>query len=175
MQKLGRPGKMAQLLGLLNGNISFAALKPPRFLIAFFDGKIYQIEGLKLEEKAFNDWCKMNVRETDSLQVFEEKRSDVKPEDFQCIGSDKGAILLPKHKDPEIRPKVEKQVREQFHLAEQIQIKPKQIKQEEKEVKEEIAVMPTRKTSGLMSEYGITWAVSDNSLYTDNKNYSPLR
>lgn len=77
-------------------------------------------------------------------------------------------------KQPEtIAPKLERQVKRQFHLPDAVKIVAKEIKEK---VKEEITVKPTRKTSGLMSRYGEDWQLSDLSLYTDNKtNYSPLR
>lgn len=215
-QKLDKQSKLARLKSILTGSLSFEILKPPKYFFAFFNGTFYQIENLKLNEDEFCKWKEENVRPTDSLQIFEEKLSHLSPEDYKCIGSDKGTILIPKHKEPEIivrptdpnfffdilkdtskdivlkiptthevkqpetsqdeiiketlAPKLERQVKRQFQIPDEVKIVAKEIKEK---VKEEITAKPTRKTSGLMSEYGITWGVLEPELYRNSK-YSPL-
>ena len=206
--KLDKKSKLNRLISLLNGSLGFEILKPPAFHVAFFDGIFYQVENLKLSESEFNKWKEINIRDTDSLQVFEEKLTRLS--DCEIVGGKNGAVILPKrteqitvkptdsnfflsllkdtskdietvkanvynHFEPVVNElpervvpaKIEREVRKQFHLPDAVKIQAKEV------VKEEIAVMPTRKTSGLMSEYGITWGVSDPSLY-NKANCSPL-
>lgn len=102
MKNLDKPGKIARLLGILDGSFSFDVMKPPKVHVAFFNGSFYQIENLKLSEDEFKKWSEKNIRDIDTVQVFEEKLANLTPEDFHCVSGDNGAVLIPKHKEPKV-------------------------------------------------------------------------
>ncbi len=150
--------KVNILRSILNGKLSFDILKPPKFYTGICEDGVYQIEGKTYDEAEFQAWKKSTLRDCDQLCILEQWRYNKNVEDGKDVEDVEEmpvqAITTPLQADNNNTETVSvRPVKKAKHTN---KTKPKPLHNAE------LFAIPVKRTSGLLSEYGITWGTIEN-------------
>ncbi len=155
MQKQVNTAQKLELLkSIISGGLSFASLRPPETFVIFKKQDLYTVGDGELNEDQFQAWKEATLREIDNVVIFDHQSDiwDNEPELSHIELLAQYEALKPvayKHITTEIEP-VETPVSS-------LETEPV-----EEEEETQLFAIPVKKTSGLMSQYGITWGIKEN-------------